>query len=546
MKNLFRLFAVLLLTAPTLRAQTDLIARIHFLGGDKISVDANSRAFTNEFCSAQARAVENQTLDKLAKYFAVQFKSANGEAQLRPLLDDLLKSEWILEVSDETNGAAFWFSIQLDDARTKAWQKDFPAIFSEWCKPMRDETGNISRKNYLESVSTVLTISEGLPQFEKNKWLIFYFGHHAANPDDLRAAFKKTESAGISWLSVNANWPRLAQLFPSLREFDFPKLAFQVIGREGNLRINGNLNLSQPLPALETWRVPTNALHQPFISFTAARGVGPWLSKQSWFQPYALQPQPGQLFVWALPGISFQTFAAEPVPDANAALTQLYRNLSANENWRNGFSMPISMTLTNFRFVPRILNSNHQMVKLPAQTNNEIIFSGIPFAAPGIHAEREPDGEFLVGGFFPNTPLSKPLPPDLFTQLATPTLVYYHWEITAERLRVLPQVSQLWLMITKHNQLNGQSAASKWLAHFGPTMGNSVTEAREISPTEISFTRKSPAGLTAVELVALANWLESPKFPAFDLRAPPRPMRARPRPQMPLMSVPPTAAPVKK
>ena len=70
----------------------DLIARLHFLGAEKISLDADSIAFTNEFCSAEARALESQTLDKLSRAPATGFKnklpagSGDGVAQLRPLL----------------------------------------------------------------------------------------------------------------------------------------------------------------------------------------------------------------------------------------------------------------------------------------------------------------------------------------------------------------------------------------------------------------------------------------------------------------------------
>src|SRR5690348_3319610 len=102
MKKLFVIFAALIF-ATALEAQTDLIARIHFLGGDKISNDVNSAAFADEFSSPEARVLENQTLDKLAKFFAAKLKSnanADESAQLRPLFDDFLKSEWIIEVGN--------------------------------------------------------------------------------------------------------------------------------------------------------------------------------------------------------------------------------------------------------------------------------------------------------------------------------------------------------------------------------------------------------------------------------------------------------------
>ena len=132
--------------------------------------------------------------------------------------------------------------------------------------------------------------------------------------------------------------------------------------------------------------------------------------------------------------------------------------------------------------------------------------------------------------FFPNSPKTRPLPPELFTLLARTNLVYYHWEITAERLEQLPQLTQLALMLTRHKQLDAQSAAGKWLDRIGPTLGNTVTEVTQTAPNELTFTRKAPGGLTAIELTALANWLEATNFPGCDLRLPPpKPRILRPR-----------------
>jgi len=83
------------------------------------------------------------------------------------------------------------------------------------------------------------------------------------------------------------------------------------------------------------------------------------------------------------------------------------------------------------------------------------------------------------------------------------------------------------LLITRHKQLDANSAAGKWLNQIGPTLGNSVTKVTQTGPSELTFMRKAPGGLTAFELTALANWLEATNFPGCDLRLPPRPLRPR-------------------
>jgi hypothetical protein len=191
-------------------------------------------------------------------------------------------------------------------------------------------------------------------------------------------------------------------------------------------------------------------------------------------------------------------------------LKELGQKLSANPGWQSHLLMPLNMVMNN----------------------DQISWQGMPFVAPNLRALHGPAGDFLFASVFPNGPKPKPVPPELFTQLNQPNLVYYDWEITAERLKLLPQLTQLALMMTRHQQLDVKSAAGKWLAAIGPTLGNTVTEVTQTAPNELSFKRSAPGGLTAIELTALASWLEAPNFPGCDLRLPlpAHPPKIRPRP----------------
>ena len=240
-------------------------------------------------------------------------------------------------------------------------------------------------------------------------------------------------------------------------------------------------------------------------------------------RPFAIQPQPDQVFIWTMARIPFQTFAAEPVPDATAALAQLYERLSAESGLQRLFFDPVRLTMTN----------------------NEISWDGMPFMMPTVRAAQGPAGDFLVGGFFPNPPKAPPPPPELLTPLSRPNLVYYHWEVTAERLKELPQLSQTLLVLTRHEQVQAESAAGKWLDSIEPALGNAVTEVTQTAPNELAFKRSAGGGLTAIELLALVDWLEAPKFPALDLRLPPPRVRPGQRPAsvLPMPAAP--AAPAK-
>jgi hypothetical protein len=474
MKKLSLIFAILFCVAAIQAAPSaDLIARIHFVGVEKISADTNSLAFTNEFCSAEAIALREQTLNKLSVALDGWLRQktganvADGAAKLRPLLDDLQKSAWFLDARVDAGGKPeIALAVKLDSGRAQFWRANLSPFFA----------------------SATFKQSGG--------WLIFDCGGNDLKLGDSLA--QKISGAGGDWLDVDLNWSRLAQFFPPLKIFDFPETHLQVTGRDGNFHLNGKFILSQPLPSpLAQWRMPTNTIRQPLVSFTAVRGIAPWLARQN--LPYEISPVPDQVFIWALAHIPFQTFAAVPVPNAENALAQLDAKMSANTNWQHHFITPFTMLTTN------------------GQTS----WIGVPFIVPAMTAVHETTGDFLLAGIFPNGPRRKPLPPELFTQLATPNLVYYHWEITAERLPELLQLTQLGLMLTHHQQLDGNSAAAKWLDKIGPTLGNTVTTAVQTAPDEVTFSRKAPGGLTAAEFFALANWLEAKNFPGCDLTLPP-------------------------
>ncbi len=159
----------------------------------------------------------------------------------------------------------------------------------------------------------------------------------------------------------------------------------------------------------------------------------------------------------------------------------------------------------------------------PEMTNFGIYFKGLPFIDLHLRALSEPAGQFLFLGLFPNTIQLKPQPPEMFSQMATKNLLYYHWELTGIRMPQMLELSQFSLMFTVHKQLPTNSAAFKWLKNIGPTLGNTDTEITQSGPAEFAFTRKAPGIFTATEFYTLANWLEATNFPGCDLTLPPRP-----------------------
>ena len=520
MNKLFTLLSYAVLAAAAASAAptaSDLIAQIHFAGAGRITADPHAVAFTNLWCSPEAQALRQQTLDKLSRapYAWFQSKTApgagDGTAQLRPLLDDLLSAEWLLQVRDRTNRPPeYALAVRLNDGRARLWQTNLESVLEAWTgmSVNKDSNGWNLKKHLPPDLIRFVRVGD---------WVVFGCGQDELPVTDglvrrVQNEQRPAPAATNDWLTVDLNWPRLAQLFPALGNFDLPKISLQVMGTNDNLRLTGKLTLAQPLPPLAPWRIPTNTIRLPFSSFTAARGIATWLGKQSWAQAYEISPMPDQVFIWGMAQVPVQTFAAVPVPDAPKALAQLEQKLSTNTQWQDQLLMPTTMTATS----------------------NKLSWGGVPFIGPNVQAVQEPAGDFLVAEAFPNGPPGGPLPAELLAQFARPGLVYYHWEATGGRLKQLPHLVQLGLMFTRHKQFDASSAAGKWLDRIGPTLGSFATEATQTAPDELTFSRKAPAGLTAIELLALANWLEATNFPGCDLRLPaPPPESGSPPPPTP-------------
>lgn len=473
------------------------IVRIYFAGAAKISTDTNSAAFTNIFCCSQARVLQSQTLDKLSRAPGVWFKEklspgvGDGSGQLRPLLDDLLKSEWVFEIHEAPSSPEYALAIQLDDSRAQLWQTNLRTLLESWTQiKAKDITGGWELKKDMPP-NLFRIVREG-------KWLIVGCGQDKLPLSDAWAnGTEPTSTNETNWVSAKINWPRLAEIFSVFSNFDLPAMQLQIVGRGGELLPSGTFELSQPLPALNKWQIPVDLIRGSLTSFTAVRGFAPWLERQPWAQLLQISPEPDQAFVWSLGQNPLQLYLAVPVTNSVNALAQLGQNLTADTNWEK-----------------------YLIYDLPfVRTNNRIALEQVPFyVSPEVQALTDPSGDYLLADVFPN--LRGPQPPDaLLQQMNRDNLVAYHWEMTPSRLKDLPHLTQLALMLTQHRQLDQVSTAGQWLNHIAPILGVSATEVTQTGPTELSFTRSAPAGLTAIELMALAEWLEAPNFPGCDLSA---------------------------
>jgi hypothetical protein len=287
---------------------------------------------------------------------------------------------------------------------------------------------------------------------------------------------KKTEFANVS--KVELSWPA------------------------GGRSLRALATLSDPLSAPGPWLVPSNAIHGTLLSFTATRNL------DSILKIFSLKDQlPGltnQAFAWTISQHPLGGFFAAPVSDGSAVLKEVGPNLET-----------LFRTKLHLQF-PGEINAQ----------SNRVSWEGMPLVRPYLELVREPGAEFLTGGLIQNNPTATPLPPKLLSRMReTTNLVHYHWEQTRQRAERWQSVAQLLLAFSGRPPSGTNSASLLLLGALGPRLGETETEVSQVGPRQLLLQRQGVPGLTGLELIGLANWLELTNFPwgGFQL-----PSRARP------------------
>jgi len=498
---------------PTAAASSDILARYHFVGTAALDNNPNAAKLKEIQRLPESRKLREQTLQKLArapKIFRGDKLSAEqnerGAALLRPLLDDLVRFESFLQVRGAAIHQAEWtFVAQLPPERQKAWSAAVSELTRLWNlgAPTTTTLEGFAMSEVKRSASPNL-----LRWVEAGQWFVLGIGQDAL-PAVAEAA-RQIKAGGrpipalTNWLETELNLPRLRAALELPDTIKWPHAKLTIVGDGENVRSKMQMIFTEPVTGpLEPWQVPTNIINEPLISFTAARGMAPWLKNWPLLQRLEFTPAPNELFFWAQAHVTFQSFFAFPLKDAPAKLERVAQHASSlfSTNWQNhGLSQP------------------------EWETNTHQLSWRLPFAVPFLKPAAFKGRDYLFGGLFTPSPLTSPPPAELISQLNNQSkLVCYDWEITQARLASWRVHYQFYAMNSGRSQLSTNNAALPWLMAIEPRLGNSATEIAAISPAEWSLVRKSHIGFTGVELVALALWLESANFPKLSLELPPAP-----------------------
>ncbi|MGO8931090.1 MAG: hypothetical protein ACLQU3_29900 [Limisphaerales bacterium] len=525
--------------------------------GDQ-AAEARLSGFSNQGPVTSTQKAENrkqkaQTPNHAEQLVNRKSQIVNPQALLlRPLLDDLVREESYLEIQQATNHPAeLVLAVRLDDPRAELWTSNLSTVVGAMTN-VQALPAPASRLAWRLSLpSRLSTINHQLSTIEMARagdWTLLgmaaetngllaklchriLLDHTPVAAPEIHSSFQAdptTQKAGSApdspaatnhWLQADLDLRGVSgalSLGWNLPDA-WPRISATWTGNRQLVRTTGELTFPKPLNLqLEPWNIPTDLIHQPLVSFTAVRGVRPWLARQKWLQHFQIEPVPDQFCSWASGPTPMLTFAATPVTNAAALLQTIGPRVAAELN-------------------PWITNNAMGQVEYSKEPAG-LAWSGIPMFTPTIEAPATPGGGFLVGRLGPPPPArGKPAPPELFAQLTTRTnLVYYDWEITQAKLGNWIYHGQTARLAFVLPQMLSDSAALAFLLAVAPKLGNTGTDVIQDGPASLSFVRNSHCGFTGVELHLLADWLESPAFPRglHSLLAP-RPVKKIPPPHRP-------------
>lgn len=476
------------------------IARVHWLGKKRIFSDTNAVGLMAIWNLPESARLEAQTVERLAsapwRLLLKQSGTNDGSLLLRPLIQQLIEDECYVEVSETTNQTRdFVLAIQQTDSAAALWQSNLAAVVElltriQPGKPADGASGWSLKKH---DVPDLIEFSRA------GAWTLIGM---AQETNRLQTIIKaRIARSGTPVLSeATTNWIEghleVARLMPSNTISSVVSaLNFSVSGEAGNVRTRGSIvTRGTTIGELEPWIIPTNFVDGSFGSFTAVRGIRPLLERSKIWNPLRSGPAPNQAWIWALQGALMQTYLAAPLSGGSNQMHQLSEDV---------------MQLAD-KYLPNRDIAGFRR----SQVFNGLEWQGFPFMSPFIRSTTEEGNEFLLAGFFPFTSPAQILPLELTEMLMTRTnLVMYDWELTGPRIEQWIYMSQFCRVVCQKAQLPADSAGLKWLQALVPHLGNSATELTRTGPDQFSFSRKSAAGFTGIELNLLADWLESSEFP---------------------------------
>ncbi|MBN9690541.1 MAG: hypothetical protein J0M24_09900 [Verrucomicrobia bacterium] len=444
------------------RPETPPELRWRFLGGRLLQLQTNAPALRTILTLPEAAALAQPLARQMAQAWW-NFGQADGEpppAALEAgaqLTQDLIQQLSIGEVVPASGGREFALAIQVDPARVAVWEKSWPAFISA----LRTARGG----------------SAGGPPAvtRRDVWLL------AVSDSTLFPA--------------EATFRRLATYPPvpgALLQFDSavkgrPGAQVAFTTTNGNVRLAATVTTVESVPAtLPAWELPS-FIREPLIQFTAARGLKPltagWLELDSLTGSNPIN----QLFIWGQPNVTMRfPFMAAQVDQPKALLDHLY------QRFQNSFAPASPSPLYQGRLLQ--------------DTNRLVLLGGLP-VAPVLQISEKETKPFVTFGVIPMIRTTNPPAPEMIQQMNQPNVLVYDFEFTSESVKQWNALLQLPELLEGRQGIVN-FPGSRWLMTAGPKLGECVTVVTRSGDRTLEVVRKSPVGLSGLELTALTKWLD--------------------------------------
>lgn len=483
------------------------VLRCHWMGKNALGVAANAYSFMQMWELPESKQLEVQFLSRLAMSIGGPADNGNvplASSTLAALMDDVLKRESFLEIRLSTNKTIqFVLAIRMDYARADVWYGSLASVISSTrgVFPANKSNGWVALDPKTQSTIEFTSVGDWAligvasgsnPLLEETKQRIYQVG--------TPAVFK----ANKAWLEIDAESGWLArQLGLNLEaKPEMPRVSLSVSGNGAQVITSGELFFEKPLNLpLEPWTFPRDMVQGEVVGFGAARGFGSFLQGTRVWKELEVRTAPNQLFTW--------TETADPLLRQKIAVpldhaTQLTDTLGK-------------------KFAPRATAwlTSHATGRVETWSDAPgIIWTYLPVISPYLLATND---SLIIGGMLPNPPPStntligiypRPSLDELLATLNRQTnLVAFEWETTGERAESIHVLGQVLRVIMRHPQMPPDTASSQWLQSIRLRLGNTTTLVTLVAPNRLAYERKSTVGFNALELHALADWMESPTFP---------------------------------
>ena len=494
-----------------------LILRAHFVGTEQIFAAPESAKLKELWTLKSSAVLREEMLTRLAVLpsFWLGENIGLGTPTLtnlfRPLLEDMLARECYF---DCTAAPEVLLAVRVSDQRARLWQTNLWQALLNW-KLGKPAAVKIEAGSGFELKHT------GLPGvfrcLRAGEWIVVSAGSGSfARETEVLANIKSLGRPARptgAWLDGDANLARFDGWLPALANLkNLPVAHFSVSNRADFVRTYATLDFPAPHGwKSEPWQIPTNTIHDPLTSFLAVRGVAPVLESFPAFRDLGYKPTPSQIIGWGNGSMPFQFNYAAP---SRNVLDQLKR---------------MDTKVADAVFGPERQRFAGQQIVWDTNLQ-QIVWRGLPLAMPQAGVWRDAGREYLAVSCFPQVQLTNRVPAALYQALNRNDLVVFDFEITELRVQHWRQLYQLAEISTRQMPVSTNAPFPSWLGAAAPKLGESVTELRATSPSQMTLVRKSSLGLTAGEIITLGRWLESTNFPAFGL-FPAQPLRTAPPPR---------------